>query len=131
VTIKKVVGPIGWRIILFTLIFAGYGSVFAVDNQGVQEPIMWKALNHGDAVSVGDKIRYRSKSNQPLEGEIYLVVKTDQHYFEIINTADQFDLSELPARKVVRLIDVGYNILFERWSELLESYADVTAIAGL
>jgi hypothetical protein len=79
---------------------------------------MWKALNHGDNVSVGDNIRYRSKSNQPLEGEIYLVVKTDQHYFEIVKKADNDDDSEPPARKVVRLIDVGYNVLLERWSEV-------------
>lgn len=82
---------------------------------------MWKALNHGDNVSVGDNIRYRSKSNQPLEGEIYLVVKTDQHYFEIVKKADNCDVSEPPARKVVRLIDVGYNILLERWAELQEA----------
>jgi hypothetical protein len=85
---------------------------------------MWKALNHGETVSVGDKIRYRSKSNQPLEGEVYAVVKTDQHYFEIVKTADQFDLSEEPPRKLVRLIDVGYNILLERWSEPQENYAE-------
>jgi hypothetical protein len=78
---------------------------------------MWHALNHGDRVSVGDNIRYRSKSNQPLQGEIYLVVKTDQHYFEIVRKIDQEDGTEPPPRKVVRLIDVGYNILLERWSE--------------
>ncbi len=78
---------------------------------------MWKALNHGDRVSVGDNIRYRSNSNQPVEGEIYLVVKTDQHYFEIIKKADNCDVSEAFPRKVVRLIDVGYNILLERWAE--------------
>ena len=78
---------------------------------------MWHALNHGDSVFVGDHIRYRSKSNQPLEGETYLIVKTDQHYFEIVKKTDQEDGSEPPPRKVVRMIDVGYNILFERWSE--------------
>jgi hypothetical protein len=91
---------------------------------------MWKALNHGEMVSVGDRIRYRSKSNQPLEGEIYLVVKTDQHYFEIVKRSDQQDQSEPPARKVVRLIDVGYNVLLERWSEFLENFALPTAIVG-
>jgi hypothetical protein len=91
---------------------------------------MWKPLNHGETVFVGDKIRYRSKSNQPLEGEIYLVVKTDQHYFEIIKRSEQLDESEPPARKVVRLIDVGYNVLLERWSEFLESFALPTAIVG-
>jgi hypothetical protein len=84
---------------------------------------MWRALNHGDTVSVGDNIRYRSKSNQPLEGEIYQVVKTDQHYFEIVKKTDLLDQSELPPRKLVRLIDVGYNLLFERWTEPLPLYA--------
>ena len=80
---------------------------------------MWKTLNHGDKVSAGDTIRFRSRSNnQPLEGEIYLVVKTDQHYFEIVKRSDNPEGSEPPNRKAVRLIDVGYNVHLERWSEL-------------
>ena len=83
---------------------------------------MWKALNHGDKVSVEDTIRFRSKSNnQPFEGQIYLVVKTDQHYFEIVRKSDICDGAEPPHRKAVRLIDVGYNVQLERWSELQDS----------
>ena len=78
---------------------------------------MWKALNHGEMVSVGDTLRYRSNSNnQPLEGETYLVVKSDQHYFEIIKERDDSDVPEPPRRKAVRYLDVGYNVLIERWS---------------
>jgi hypothetical protein len=98
------------------------GSVFDPDARNDKTNIfMWKALNHGDSVFVGNNIRYRSKSNQPHEGEIYIVVKTDQHYFEIVKKADQDDVSEPPPRKVVRLIDVGYNVLLERWSEPQEA----------
>jgi hypothetical protein len=78
---------------------------------------MWKALNHGENVSVGDSIRYRSKSNQPRDGDVYLVVKTDQHYFEIVKKSDNCEVPEPPPRKVVRYIDIGYNVLIERWSE--------------
>ena len=80
---------------------------------------MWKTLNHGDKVSVGDTIRFRAKSNSlPLQSEIYLVAKTDQHYFEIIKKADNPGESEPPHRLVVLLIDVVYNILLERLSEI-------------
>ena len=83
---------------------------------------MWKALNHEDKVSVGDTIRFLSKSNSlPLQNEIYLVAKTDQHHFEIIKKADNSGESEPPRRLAIRLIDVGYNILLERWSEFRDS----------
>jgi len=79
---------------------------------------MWKALNHGDKVSVGDTLRYRSNSfSQPLEGDTYVVIKTDQHYFEIIKEGDDSEAPEPPRRKAVRYLDVGYNVLIERWSE--------------
>lgn len=80
---------------------------------------MWKALNQTDKISVGETIRYLSRtSGLPLKGEVYLVVKTEQHYFEITIKTDDRDGSEPLQRKVVRLMDVGYNVLLERWSEL-------------
>lgn len=79
---------------------------------------MWKAINHGEGVSVGDTLRYRSKSNsQPLEGDTFIVVKTDQHYFEIVLKTDHSSELEPPRRKVVRYLDIGYNVLLERWAE--------------
>ena len=79
---------------------------------------MWKSLNHGDKVSVGDTLRYRSNSySPPPEGETYLVVKIDQHYFEITKEGDDSEAPDPPRRKAVRYLDVGYNVLIERWCE--------------
>ncbi len=76
---------------------------------------MWQALNPGDRVSEGDFLRYRSISNQLVESEVYLVAKTDQHYFEVVKKADCDGGYSLPPRKLVRYIDIGYNIRLERW----------------
>jgi len=44
---------------------------------------MWKPLNYGEQVSVGDTLRYRANSNNILPpDESYLVIRIDQHYFE-------------------------------------------------
>jgi len=78
---------------------------------------MWKNLNYGEKVIVGDTLRFRSNSNSLLPvDEIYLVVRTDQHYFEIIRKAEEQHTPELPQRKVVRYMDIGYNMILERWS---------------
>ena len=79
---------------------------------------MWNFLNNGEPVFVGDTIRYRLRSNsQPLAHEQFVVVKIEQHYFEIIRKSDDPDESESLGRKVVRFIDIGYNILLERWGD--------------
>jgi hypothetical protein len=81
---------------------------------------MWKALNYGEKVSMGDTLRYRSNSNSLLpENHTYLVLRTDQHYFEIIRKTFDIDPAEPPDRKVVRYIDIGYNVVLERWAEPL------------
>lgn len=77
---------------------------------------MWKALHYGEKVSAGDTLRYRFSSNTPApQDETYVVFKTDQHYFEIVRKTESEGAGELFARKIVRLIDIGYNILLERW----------------
>ena len=77
---------------------------------------MWKALHYGEQVSAGDTIRYRFSSNHlPPQDETYIVFKTDQHYFEIVRKADCEGPLESLSRKIVRLIDIGYNILLDRW----------------
>ena len=82
---------------------------------------MWKILNNGDTISVGDTIRFRPKSNvQTAQSEIYLVAKTEQHYFELIKKPDARDRQEEPQRLAVRLIDIGYNLLLDRWSERID-----------
>ena len=78
---------------------------------------MWQVLNSGDKVSEGDYLRYRSISNQPVESEVYLVAKTDQHYFEIVKKSDSDEGYSFPPRKLVRYIDIGYNIRLERWRD--------------
>jgi hypothetical protein len=83
---------------------------------------MWKTLNHGENVSIGDTLRYQSGSNNLVPAEkLYLVVKTDQHYFEIIQKTSNENGIEPPRRKVVRYLDIGYNVLVERWSEAKEN----------
>ncbi|HTI92592.1 MAG TPA: hypothetical protein VL727_18480 [Puia sp.] len=77
---------------------------------------MWKALNHGDKVSPGDTLRYRSRSdNSTLAGDVYVVVRIDQHHFELKNKDVAPDAPELARIKAVRYLDVGYNVLPERW----------------
>jgi hypothetical protein len=79
---------------------------------------MWKTLKHGEQVSTGDTLRYQSNSNSlTAKDEAYLVIRTDQHYFEIIQKSANENTTEPPRRKVVRYLDIGYNILVERWSE--------------
>jgi hypothetical protein len=65
-------------------------------------------LNHGENVSVGDTLRYQSGSN-------------NQHYFEIIQKTSNENGIDPPRRKVVRYLDIGYNVLVERWSEAKEN----------
>ena len=82
---------------------------------------MWTALNHGERVSVGDTIRFRSRANsQLMEAETLVVIKTDQFYFEVVRKADHHDGIEQQGRRFVRYIDIGYNVLLERWTELEE-----------
>lgn len=79
---------------------------------------MWKSLTNGEQVSIGDTVRYRSKNNShPIADEKFVVVKTDQHYFEVVQNADQSNQPEPPRRKVVRYIDIGYNVSLERWAD--------------
>jgi len=78
---------------------------------------MWKTLNYGEKVTVGDTLRYRSNSNSLLpENETFVVARTDQHYFEIIQKTENTNGSGPPHRRVVRYMDIGYNVALERWS---------------
>jgi hypothetical protein len=83
---------------------------------------MWKCLNYGEKVSTGDTLRYQSDSNrlQP-QDHTYLVLRTDQHYFEIIRKGSKDAVPEAPTSKVVRYTDIGYHIRLERWAGPLEA----------
>jgi hypothetical protein len=78
---------------------------------------MWKSLHPGDKVLKGDTIRFRSSTLHltPSPDKVYDVVKTDQHYFEIVVRADK-EGSDEPERKIVKYMDVGYHIRLEVWS---------------
>jgi len=66
----------------------------------------------------GNTLRYQSNSNSLLlKDEVYLVIRTDQHYFEIIQKSTNENITEPQRRKVVRYLDIGYNVLVERWAE--------------
>lgn len=81
--------------------------------------LMWRRLQQDDGVFVGDTIRFCSGSQvKPLHDEVYRVVKTDQHYFEIIRKIEISLSPESFQRKIVRFIDIGYNILLERWTDM-------------
>jgi len=78
--------------------------------------LMWKLLDHEEKVTVGDVLRYRSNSNSSLpEAKNYIVAKTDQHHFEIVEETGRESASEPPRHKAVRYTDIGYNVFLERW----------------
>ena len=78
---------------------------------------MWKTLNNGERVIVGDTIRYRLGSSRftASPGVLYEVVKTDQHYFEVAVRTDGGSLEETD-RRIIKYMDVGYHIKLEVWS---------------
>jgi hypothetical protein len=83
---------------------------------------MWKSLKQGESVSAGDTLRYQSNSNSLMsQDQTYQVFKIEQHYFELIRKVTGIEDGESPIRKIVRYIDIGYNILLEKWNESLEA----------
>lgn len=77
---------------------------------------MWKTLNYGQNVCVGDKIRY---NNQALADhqKVYKVERTDQYYFVISPEGPDNTYFKQPIKKVVRHFDIGYHINLELWTE--------------
>jgi hypothetical protein len=79
---------------------------------------MWKAILQGEKVAQGDTIRYQpSDSNLSFKGKVYEVVKTEQHYFEVIIKPDEDAAKEDSDRKIIKYIDIGYHLGLEVWSE--------------
>lgn len=74
---------------------------------------MWKHLNTGENVSVGDKIRLIG--NPVNSAHEYTVVKAEQHYFQISPVSE----SELQQQnflvKIVRYFEIGYYMKVEIW----------------
>jgi hypothetical protein len=81
---------------------------------------MWKSLLPGDRVLTGDVIRYQPGTPALISVRdcIYDVVKTEQHYFEVLPRSDEA-CSDDPVRKIIKHMDVGYHIYLEIWSGTL------------
>jgi hypothetical protein len=79
---------------------------------------MWKVIQPGEKVSLGDTVRFEPSINSSLyKEEIYQVFKTEQHYFEIVLKLENENFIENPVRRIVRYIDIGYHIGMEVWTE--------------
>ena len=79
---------------------------------------MWKAILPGETVAQGDTIRYQpSSSHLSYKEKVYQVIKTEQHYFEIIVKPDHEDSDVYTGRNIVKYIDIGYHLGLEVWSE--------------
>ena len=79
---------------------------------------MWKTILPGENVAPGDSIRYQpSASNLSYREQVYLVVKTDLHYFEIVVKSGKEDPNGHPDRKIIKYIDIGYHLGLEILSE--------------
>jgi hypothetical protein len=75
---------------------------------------MWKTILPGEKVTQGDSIRYQpSSSNLSYRDKVYQVVKTEQHYFEIVIKPDNEDSGEDPDRKIIKYMDIGYHLGLE------------------
>jgi len=76
--------------------------------------IMWKTILPGEKVTQGDSIRYQpSSSNLSYRDKVYQVVKTEQHYFEIVIKPDIEDTGEDADRKIIKYMDIGYHLGLE------------------
>lgn len=78
---------------------------------------MWKTLTSMQRVCRGDKIRYLHPDVKKAES-LFKVVRTDEHYFELLPAVDDADLPQsIFAKKIVRYFDIGYNIQIEVWDD--------------
>ena len=81
--------------------------------------LMWKTLTSTQRVNSGDKVRYLYPVVEKAES-LYRVVKTDEHYFEILPALDSADLTQnFFSKKIVRYFDIGYNIQIEIWEDCM------------
>jgi hypothetical protein len=78
---------------------------------------MWKNFKAGEAITAGDMIRYLKNDGLSSGSEVYEVVKVEQHYFEIRLQDSDDAVLEPTRRKVIRYIDIGYNVQLQRWNE--------------
>jgi hypothetical protein len=85
---------------------------------------MWKIIQPGEQVALGDTVRFLPSNNSsPHKEKVYQVFKTEQHYFEIVVKVENNNFMENPVRRIVRYIDIGYHIGMEVWKGSLETGA--------
>lgn len=78
---------------------------------------MWKAILPGEKVAPGDTIRYQPSSSRSLiKDEIYQVVKSEVHYFEVVVKSGKEIPPASADRKVIKYMDIGYHIALELWA---------------
>jgi len=76
---------------------------------------MWKSLNPGESVSLGDIIRHISSHAVSAFGEkAYEVVRSELHYFEIAPKPET-EREKEPERRIIKYIDIGYHLGLEVW----------------
>jgi hypothetical protein len=78
---------------------------------------MWQSLRPHQKLNAGDKIRYIGNNSVLVKEKMFKVIKTEQHYFEIVPEA--LDESKTTAfdTNIIRYFDLGNTIRFERWQE--------------
>ncbi|WP_207515644.1 hypothetical protein [Longitalea luteola] len=81
---------------------------------------MWKTLGSTQKVNQGDKIKIFHPHRQEDTGSLFIVVRTDAHYFEILPIVGELEVLPKDFRKkVVRYFDVNYSLKIEVWREHL------------
>lgn len=79
---------------------------------------MWKSLAYTQRVFQGDKIRFNNAARGLSSGNLFQVVKADEHYFEVCPITQEADtLLDLFTKKIVRYFDLGYHLQVEIWNE--------------
>ena len=80
---------------------------------------MWKSLSLTQKVYQGDKIRLHHATREGSKPALlFLVVKTDEHYFEVLPiTQESESTQDLFPKKIVRYFDIGHYIQIEVWDE--------------
>ena len=79
---------------------------------------MWKPLDNSQRVHPGDKIRFHHTYNADSKTEaLFKVVKSDQHYFEILPIIQDNAAKNTDSKQFVRYFDLGYNIKIDIWFE--------------
>jgi hypothetical protein len=80
---------------------------------------MWKSLAFTQRVYQGDKIRF-NQSHPAVNNleNLFEVVKTDEHYFEVLPVTSDVEALQNLAKKIVRYFDIGYYLQIEIWEEV-------------